>query len=219
MNKNNLFKNMDTNEKINLQTLNTLKRDSETHTPIKSYENYKNSNSNDHKKNSHKKLDSKRHKKRRLSPDVKKMKKINSNKNIKNSPKFQPNHHKSSKLKSYFFEENKFCYKEKTKSQDKKIKINLVSLKFKIADDFNEKNSNQFLKEKDECLKAIILSDKIEEEKAIPFYVESGKGSIYEISSIKQNEDEDSLNKRKIKRKKYKNDSTNLLFELVYSLK
>ena len=211
---------METNEQIQIETLNSL---TEAYSPNKkSHENQKSIHSNVSKKHSHKKIDSPKKRKTKFSPDIKKMKNINSNNKNNSSPKRKNHHnrHRTSIFTSNIHEEKNEIYdREKTKSQDKKIKINLVSQKFKIADDFNEKNSNQFLKEKDECLKAIILSDKIEEEKAIPFYVESGKGSIYEISSIKQNEDEDSLNKRKIKRKKYKNDSTNLLFELVYSLK
>ena len=47
--------------------------------------------------------------------------------------------------------------------QQKQIKINLVSLKFKIANDYDEAHSNIFLKEKDECLKKMKLTDKIEE--------------------------------------------------------
>ena len=46
----------------------------------------------------------------------------------------------------------------------KKIKINMVSQKFKIANDYDEINSNIFLKEKDECLKSFKLTDKIEED-------------------------------------------------------
>ena len=49
------------------------------------------------------------------------------------------------------------------KIKQKKIKINLVSLKFKIANDYDEAHSNVFLNEKDECLKEIKLTDKIEE--------------------------------------------------------
>lgn len=47
--------------------------------------------------------------------------------------------------------------------QQKKVKVNMVSLKFKIANDYDEAHSNIFLKEKDECLKQIKLSDKIED--------------------------------------------------------
>ena len=212
---------MDTNEKLHIEAINSLKRPSETYTPIKLYENHIISNFNDHKKLSHGIINPIKKHKKIFSRDIKK---INSNEKNINSEKsnHHHHHHKKSDLNGYFHENNKFCNKEKNKSQDKPIKNNLISQKFKIADDFNEKNSKKFLKEKDECLREVILSDKVEEEKEIPFYVESGKGSIYEISSIKKSDDKDSLNRKKIKRKKhnkYKDDSTNLLFELVYNLK
>ena len=210
---------METNEQIQIETLNSL---TEAYSPNKkSHENQKSIHSNVSKKHSHKKIDSPKKRKTKFSPDIKKMKNINSNNKNNSSPKRKNHHnrHRTSIFTSNIHEEKNEIYdREKTKSQDKKIKINLVSLKFKIADDFNEKNSNQFLKEKDECLKALFLSDKIEEEKIIPFYVQSEKGSINDLSPINQNEEYDSLNRKRVKKNKYnkyKDDSSNSLFKLV----
>ena len=50
------------------------------------------------------------------------------------------------------------------KSRQKQIKINRVSQKFKIANDFNELNSKIFLYDKDICLRPTYLSDEIKEE-------------------------------------------------------
>ena len=139
-------------------------------------------------KYSHEKIDlTKRHKKR-FSPNLKKTKKINN----------------YNKLKDYY------------KSQDKQIKKNLVNKKFKIADDFNEKNSKQFLNEKDEYLREIILSDKIEEEENISSYSEERKESIFELSPIK--ESNDCLISKRIKGKKVKDDSIKFLSELIKDL-
>ena len=115
---------------------------------------------------SHEKIDSiKRHKKR-FSPNIKKTKKINN----------------YDKLDVY------------VRSKDKSIKKNFVNQKFKIADDFNEKNSKKFLNEKDECLREIILSDNIEDE-SISSYSEDEKESIFDLSSIKQKESNDCCKK------------------------
>ena len=57
-------------------------------------------------------------------------------------------------------------YKEILKNHiEKPIKMNIVSRKFKIPDDFNEIHSKIFLYEKDKCLKKMHLTDEIEEEK------------------------------------------------------
>ena len=71
------------------------------------------------------------------------------------------------------YQNNKNIFNENLDYQDnqKEVKTNMVSEKFKIANDFDEEHSNIFLKEKDEGLKQVILSDVIEE-------------SEYELSSI-----------------------------------
>ena len=71
------------------------------------------------------------------------------------------------------YQKNKNIFNENLDYQDnqKIVKTNMVAQKFKIANDFDEEHSNIFLKEKDEGLKLVILSDVIEE-------------SEYELSSI-----------------------------------
>ena len=178
---------------------------------------------NIHKKHSHEKHNSpKKHHKRIYSPDIRKIKKKSSNYNNFTSPKHVHQHHhyhKNIKLENVLYEENQLYNRDRFLSQDKPIKMNFVSQKFKIADDFNEKNSNQFLKEKDECLREVILSDKIEDEKVSPFLEVNEKGSLYELSPINKTDNEYNLNSKKIKRKKYENDSSNFLFELFDYLK
>ena len=157
------------------------------------------------------------------------MKKMSSKYNNYNSPKrnhHQHHHnHKSSKETDNIKEESQLYDRYHYKSQDKPIKMNLVSRKFKIADDFDEKNSNQFLKEKDECLREVILSDEIEEEKNNNYLTINDKKSMIEsindLSPINQVVDY-SLNSKKINKKNKKNqkgDSTNFLFELINDLK
>ena len=136
------------------------------------------------------------HKNKRFSPDIKKTKKMHLNDNIINSSKYNHN-----------------------KSQDKTIKKNFVNQKFKIANDFNEENSNKFLNEIDESLKEEILSDKIEKEESIPFNDEDEKENLCEISSIKKDEYNGSLNNNHFKRKKYIDSSIEFLSELIDDLK
>ena len=222
---------MDTNKKFHFQSLKGVEYFSEIFSPIKKKtENHHSINSDVHKKHSDEKNNSpKRHHKRRLSPDIKKMKKMSSKYNNYNSPKrnhHQHHHnHKSSKETDNIKEQNQLYDRYHYKSQDKPIKMNLVSRKFKIADDFDEKNSNQFLKEKDECLREVILSDEIEEEKINNYLTINDKksmiGSINDLSPINQVVDY-SLNSKKINKKNKKNqkgDSTNFLFELINDLK
>ena len=120
--------------------------------------------------------------------------------------RFSPNLKKTKKINNY------------DKLNDKSIKKNFVNKKFKIADDFNEINSKQFLNEKDECLREIILSDKIEGEETIPSYSEDEKENIFELSSIKQKESNDCLISKRIKGKKVKDDSIKFLSELIKNL-
>ena len=215
---------MNTIGKTNIESLNGIESFSEIYNTIKkSHENIKSLNSNIHKKHSHEKNNSpKKHHKRIYSPDIRKIKKKSSNYNNFTSPKHVHQHHhyhKNTKLDNDLYEENKLYNRDRFLSQDKPIKMNFVSQKFKIADDFNEKNSNQFLKEKDECLREVILSDKIEDEKVSPFLEVNEKGSLYELSPINKTDNEYNLNSKKIKGKKYENDSSNFLFELFDYLK
>ena len=174
----------------------------ESNIKIKSHKNHKNLYFNEYKLHSHEKID--QHKKyKRSAPDILKTQKKKLNDN--NSPKHNHRrHHKSSQLASNFHGKSLFC-KNVSKSQDKPIKINLVSQKFKIADDFNEKNSNQFLNEKDECLREEILSDKIEEEEDnIHFYAENEKRNINHLLYTKTRKINCNLNSKQIKRKMIK---------------
>ena len=193
---------MDTSKKIHIELLRSLTKFSEAYTSYKSYKKSKNSYSNLHKKQPHEKFDS-----QRFSTDLIKKEKINSNNTNINSSKhnYQHSYSKKSQLTNNLHEKTQFYKNERYKSQDKPIKINLVNQKFKIADDFNEKNSNQFLKEKDECLKKINLTDEIDEEEFIPFYVINEKESM--LSSINKNECN------------YKDDSLKFLSKLVEDLK
>ena len=170
---------MNTNEKIHIELFKSLKRFSEIYIPTNSHNH--NKNSNHYQKHSHEKIDI-----HRFSQDLKKIKKLNIN---FNSPKHDHKHRyrKSIQLPNNFHEKefyNNDCYKTPVVT----IKINLVNQKFKIADNFNEKNSNQFLKEKDECLKEKILSDKIEEEEPFSFYDINENKNITELSFIRKTE-------------------------------
>ena len=204
---------MDKKGKINTESFKSLKELSETYASTrKSIKSHKNSHSNDYENHSHKKINSPKKNKRRFSPDVKKTKKMKSIFNEINSTKHNhPHHHKSSLSTNKY---HRKYNKNHNKSQEKQIKKNLVSQKFKIATDFNEKNSNKFLDEKDECLREVILSDEIEEEE-IPFFVENEKGSIYELSSVRKDEEDDNLSIKRIKRKKNMDYSLNYLLELI----
>ena len=193
---------MDTNEKIHIELLKRLKIFSEN------YFSDINENFNDSKKHYQYKI-TKRHK-RRLSPDIKKMK------NMINSPK--KNHRYNSTISTNNFNgKNKINKNGSCKQKDEPIKSNLVSRKFKIANDFNEENSNQFLNEKDECLKKIILSEEIEEEKVIHFY--SNKEKIFNLSTIKKNKNTNNLYNKHIKRKIIKYDSDASLSKLIGEIK
>ena len=202
---------MDTNERIHIESLKSL---------ILFFESYSQDNSY-YIKYSHKKHVSSKKNKKRFSPDIKTKIKTHSNDNITNSPKpnHRSHHHKKNKIKNDLFKENQLYNENCYKSLDKPIKKNFVNQKFKIADDFNEENSNKFLNEKDECLKEVILSDKIKREKFIPFNVKDEKENLYEISSIKQNEDNNIFNNSHNKRGKYIDDSTTFLSELIDDLK
>ena len=208
---------MDPNEKIHVELLKRLKIFSESYFSNKSIGKRRNSNFKDYKKHSHEKIDShKRHKKHKIkfSTNLNEIEKINLNNNNFNSSK--NNHHNThSVLSNNFHGKTKFYKKALYKSEDKIIKINLVSQKFKIANDFNEKNSNQFLVEKDECLREVILSDKIEEEECVHFYAKNGKENKYEISIIKKNEVNNYLNTKQSKRIIVKDDSEKFLSELI----
>ena len=197
---------MDTNERIHIEQLKRLKIFSKAYISKKSNENL-----NYSKKNSQVKIN-KRHK-RRFSPDIKKMKKMK----ITNSPKKNNLQFKSTVSADTFNEKNQIYKNSRCKSQDKPIKINLVSQKFRIANDFNEKNSNQFLKEKDECLREVILSDKIEEEKPNRFFSE--KKTILKLSTIKNYKFNNNLNKKQIKGKIILDDSEGSLSKLIEEIK
>ena len=174
----------------------------EIYFPIKSYKIQKNLNSNKLKKIIHEKIDLLKRHKRRFTPDIIQLKKFNSNYiNIDSSKNTYQNNHKSSQLTNSFHGKSLFYKNACSKSQDKPIKINLVSQKFKIADDFNEKNSNQFLNEKDECLREEILSDEIEDEEFIHLYAKKEKENIFNLSSIKKSKINCNLNGNQIKRK------------------
>ena len=141
----------------------------------------------DHKKRSREKIDSIKKHKHRLSHDLKKMEKTNLNKNIIITPKHHPNNVEKIQLINNFRGKNQIYKNDSYKPQDNTIKLNLVNQKFKIADDFNEKNSNQFLKEKDECLKKLFLTDEIEEEDFIPSYSIIKKERKHKLSCIRKN--------------------------------
>ena len=160
---------------------------------------------NDEETRSCEKNDSRKKHKKRFSPDLKKIKKMSLKNNNVNKSKY--NLLKKIKSINNFYGENQDNKKDRYKAQDEEIKINLVNQKFKIANDFNEKNSNQFLKEKDECLKKIILTDEIEEEELIPFYTRNEKEIICELSYIIKNEYSN------------KDDTVEFLSELIKDLK
>ena len=187
--------------KVNIHTevLKTSKLFPEIYFPIKSYKIHKNLNINHSKKNIKKKIEFLKRHKKRFSPDIKKLKKINSNdnNNISQENNCKQNH-KSSQSTNNFNGKSLFYKNSYNKSQDKPIKKNIVSQKFKIADDFNEKNSNQFLNEKDECLREVFLSDKIEEDEFIHFCTKNEKRNI---SNIKKNKINDDFNIKQVKRK------------------
>ena len=186
----------------------------------------------ENQKHSHEKTNSPKSDKKRFSLSSQKKKKTNLNENNKiqihkdNYKDSYQNHHKNGELinniygiKQFYNNGNNYCCKIK----QKKIKKNFVNQKFKIADDFNEENSNKFLNEKDECLKEVILSDKIKKEKPIPIIKEDEKEDIYDLSyqlsSIRKNESNNCLISKKNKRKKGEDDTTKFLSELVKNLK
>ena len=205
---------METNKKINTDSINNLIRFYEADIPIeKLHKKHKISNPNVLKKHSHDKIDSPKKHKRRFSPNIKKTKKMYSNNNINPSNyNHKHHHHKISELANNFHSKNQFYRRDHYKSQDRPIKINLVSLKFKIADDFNEENSNKFLNEKDECLREVILSDEIKGETDNPFFID-------DLSPIGKNEYGYNLNCKQFKKKKVKDDSIALLSKLIDDIK
>ena len=154
--KTSLFQNLPLNNDVKLSTLSNCNPKSKLYNIICQLK-------NDHKKHSRGKTDSHKIYKRRFLSNLKKMKKMNLIKNIINSAEhnYQNYHFRNTQLINNFREKNQINKNVHNKPQNKVIKLNLVNQKFKIADDFNEKNSNQFLKEKDECLKKIILTDEI----------------------------------------------------------
>ena len=175
---------------------------------------------NDTKKYYREKIDSNNKHKRRFSPVLKRIKKINLNNNKSNTPKNnQCYHYKNNKLINDSDEENQIYKNIRYKTQDKKIKINLVNQKFKIADDFNEKNSNQFLNEKDECLREVILTDEIKEEVPIYFYAKNENENLYKLSSIKKDKVNENLNSIQINKKIIEDDSGSSLTKLIKEIK
>ena len=210
---------MDTDEKIHIELLRRLKSFSENYVSNKSHKSQKNKNHNlspiicpkgtlfqefslDDKKYL---LFSSIHLKSILNSLINQLKNNHKKKSISKSK--NDHRHKNSQLINNFDGKNQINKNYIYKKQDKAIKMNLVNQKFKIADNFNEKNSSQFLNEKDECLKKIILSDEIEEEKFTPFYVSNENESKHELSFIKNNE----YNER--------DDSRKMLSELIAILK
>ena len=90
------------------------------------------------------------------TPDVKK---------LKHNHIYKHYHHKNQKSNDDRIKYSNFEFDiDLIKSRQKPIKINQVSQKFKIANDFNELNSKIFLYDKDICLKPMYISDEIEEE-------------------------------------------------------
>ena len=194
--------------KIHTEIIKTSKLFPEIFIPIRSYKIQNNLNSNDCTKKILEKIDLFNRHKRRFTPDIKKMKKFNSNDiniDLQKNNRQQSNNIINNQLIKNWHGKNELYKNTCSKSQDKPIKINLVSQKFKIADDFNEKNSNQFLNEKDECLREEILSDKIEEEEDnIHFYAENEKRNINHLLYTKTRKINCNLNSKQIKRKMIK---------------
>ena len=193
---------MDRNEKALIELSKTFKLFSEINTLIKTYKNQKKLTSDDCSKRMNKKDDSYKRQKRKFSDYSIKMKKLDLNNNSINLTKHDHHNrsHKKNKSKVNFRGKSLF-FKNDNKSQDKQIKINLVNQKFKIANDFNEENSNQFLNEKDECLKEVFLTDEIEEKESIDFYDQNKKENKFNLSIIKKNKINDNLNRNNAKRK------------------
>ena len=179
-----------------------LKIFSENYDSNKPPENNKNLNINDHKKHFHEKNDTHNKHKRRCTTNIKKIEKVKLNDNNINPTKHHYRHslNTNNLLTNNFHRKSQFYIKTRYKSQDKPIKVNLVSQKFKIANDFNEKNSNQFLNEKDECLREVILTDEIEEEDYIHFNDENEIKNILHLSTNKENEVNGNLNNKQIKK-------------------
>ena len=200
---------MDINEKIHIESIKSLTRFYESYLP------YKN-----HKKHSHEKNISPKKSKKKFSHEIKNIEKLNLIiDNISSLKHNYKHHHKSSQLANHFYDENQIYDREHYKSQDKPIKINLVNQKFKIADDFNEKNSNKFLNEKDECLREVFLSDEIEEKESTSFVFENEKGSINDLSAIRENKNNYDLSNKQIKTKKEEEDSIRFISKLLDDLK
>ena len=167
---------MDTNDRIHTELLKRLKIFSETYVPDKSDKKHKNKNYNHSpiicpKSTLFQKLPLNDEQKLSTFSNLKSKYKLYNiicqlkNDHKKHYTKTPKNnyHYKNNQLLNNFYGKNKIYKDVHHKPQNKPVKINLVNQKFKIADDFNEKNSNQFLNEKDECLKKITLTDEIEE--------------------------------------------------------
>lgn len=158
-----------------------------------------------------KKSQNKNKKKKIRTPDPRK-KSISHTKDLTNAIQHHHHHHK----KKYFLSKFDFIRKiNYCKSHEKPIKLNLVSQKFKLADDFNEQNSLKFLYEKDLYLQEMILSDEIlEEEDSINL-----SKNLKDISSIFKVVD-DSIYSRPYNDKKNKaDDSIYFISELIKDIK
>ena len=135
------------------------------------------------------------------------------------SRKSSKRHHKQTIYSLH--EQIKSDYKEILKKYiEKPIRMNYVSRKFKLADDYNEINSKKFLYEKDKCLKKMNLTDEIEDEEK--------KNDKVELSLSPINKDVDNnlfLKDIKMKNTKQKfniknlNESEKFLTNFLYSVK
>ena len=138
--------------------------------------------------------------------------------------------HKSSKSKKHQHNINYYALHKQIKSDykeiiknyiEKPIKMNNVSRKFKIANDYNEINSKIFLYEKDKCLKKMNLTDEIEDGK------ESFDDANVELALSPINHDIDSItflddvNKETKQTFNFKdlNESEKFLANFLYSVK
>ena len=211
---------MDTNKIILNELVKKLKMFSETYVPNEPFEYNKKTNSSEHKKHSQRKIDSQKRHKKRLTAKLKKMKlNDNNNNHSKNDYRHRHRHNTNILLTNNFHETNEFYKCGRYKSQDKIIKKNLVNQKFKIADDFNEKNSNEFLNEKDECLREEILTDEIKDEESVDFNDGNEKESRYKLLSIKKNKINENLNSRQVNNKIAEDDSESFLTKLIEEIK
>ena len=194
---------MDMNKNLLIKLLlKKLKTFSENYESNKPPENTKYLNFNGYKKYSPGKIVLYKGHKIKFTSNLKKVKKLKLNCSNINSQKYNHLHHHNLNniLSNNFHGKSIFHKKNLNKSQDKQFKINLISQKFKIADDFNEKNSNQFLYEKDEYLREVILTDEFEEDDSIHFYLENEKENIDNLLIIKKNRIFDNNNSKRTKK-------------------